>query len=42
MSIAARLSKLEKALKPRLTFRYVTRESDITNEPNVIWVLINL
>lgn len=42
MSLLARLEKLEKAIKPRIKVKVVRTEEEITDEPHVVWVLINL
>ena len=40
MSIMARLAKLEKLVKPQLTVKYVKDETEITNEPHTVWVIV--
>lgn len=42
MSLLARLEKLEKTIKPRIRVMVVNSEAEITDEPHVVWVLINL
>jgi len=40
MSITARLARLERLVKPQLTVRYIKDETEITNEPHTVWVIV--
>ena len=42
MSLLERIKKLEQIVKPKMKVKMVKAKSEITDEPNVIWVLINL
>jgi len=41
-NLLAELKKLKQQFKPKLKTRFVMTESEITDEPNVIWVLFDL
>ena len=42
MSLRDDIKKLKEILRPKRTIKFVLSQSEITDDPNIIWVLFKL